>query len=157
MQPEEGPATAPERTWYGWQIFLTDTAISGMVYASIEANNDTLTKTTILLYAGVAPLIHGLHGQGRKSALSLAMRASLPLIGGLIGDQVEPNCIDCSFPTTAVPALTGVLVGASVASLIDITLLSHERRPVRNRPEYGWAPTFGMSRSGFSAGIGGWF
>lgn len=106
---------------------------------------------------GPSPILHGFHHQGRNSLTSLGIRLGFPALGTILGFLASSDCSECG-PTDALAgAHGGLLLGMAVASFIDIAFLSYEERPSASRAAYSWTPRLGVSGSGFTAGVGGWF
>lgn len=157
--PEQATEPEGEPTWYGWQILMTDLAAAGILVASADSDSDNsaLLLFTGAIYLGASPVIHGYHNQGRKSAISLGMRVGLPVLGGFLGYYSAGDCFECHSTHGLFEAIGGTLIGVAAASVIDIAFLSRESRPSAGRAEYAWTPRLGVSDSGFTAGVGGWF
>jgi hypothetical protein len=138
-QDESGPARdAPETTWYGWQIMLTDAAAVASFAAIGSAGSDAAARDLAiagaLAYLGGGPIVHGVHDRGVEAGESFLLRLGLPFGLALTGDLVALGLNGaCSGSQCAIQpssmAIGGLLVGAIGASAIDIVALAHAPVP----------------------------
>jgi hypothetical protein len=135
--PRTAHASEPaERRWYGWQTLIVD-GTSLVLMPSLAGHTESVTPLVVggVGYAAVAPSIHALHGSYGTSAGSLAMRASLPFIGGAVGRSTA----DCSGGYLDfcpwLEEIIGMWVGAVSAAALDASLLAWE--DIENTE--GWA------------------
>lgn len=150
------PVTVETR--YGWQLLLGDLA---WIAASVATEEEVVS---VGMYLGVAPAIHLAHGNPGRAMGSVALRASLPFAGAMIGLQMDSaNCDDEYFCGLG-GLLLGGLLGVMSASAIDAGLLAKKSRRVE-RPRGvlqlggisanpGLAPT---ANRGLSLGLSGTF
>jgi hypothetical protein len=157
--PDSG---TPERTWYGWQLIGPDLAAISVIAAGMSIRNDSfhvcdtcdadrylnphsiLEASGVLIYLGGSALVHIAHGQSRKAAYSLALRAGGPVVGAgagfltgaIIGSFVPDTCTNSTLfclPPAAVGAVVGTGIGGAIglvaAPIIDYSVLAYEDRP----------------------------
>ena len=126
--PTVPAATEPPQTrthFYGWQMLLTDGLLTALALRSQRA------EPAIGLIIG-GPLIHGLHGRADAAVGSLLLRATLPVLGLLVGAEScterpvddDLGCLDNAY--------IGFGVGAAVALGLDYFALA--RKPVTTSP-----------------------
>lgn len=135
-------APAQERQrWYGWQTLLSDaTAVGLLGIAGASRNPDWLVPSGVVYGAG-APAIHLAHGRLGAAVGSLALRVWVPLVGSGIG-LVAAHCSptpgdeDGNGSCALTGAVYGFIVGAGVAMVLDMAVLSWEP----SKPETQEAP-----------------
>ena len=134
------PATAPPETrtdFYGWQLFMVDGVLAGMALSTQRPE-----PAIALLISG--PLIHGLHGRGDAAVGSLLLRATLPLLGLVVGEETcterpvddDLGCLDNIY--------IGLGVGLTVTLGLDYFALARKTvtpSPARVRPAVTVTPT----------------
>jgi hypothetical protein len=111
------PAHADEGKlrWYGWQILLADAGALGL--GGLVGSGEVMVAG----YLASGPTIHLLHRHYGRAALSLGLRAVLPLLLGEL-ERCAPEEEYCG--------LGGALLGAGLASLTDVVLLGLHRVPM---------------------------
>jgi hypothetical protein len=142
--------------WYGWQIILTDAAVTGLYALAIRTDDGAPAAIASLGYLMGAPLVHAAHGQGGRGGASLVLRIAIPLTGILSGIAIgkwtdQPSSNDEIAPL--VDGILGGLVGMVTASIIDATVLAYEpaRREVWSPPAPAGVrlfPSLGVARAG---------
>jgi hypothetical protein len=117
--------------WYGWQIIITDAAaLSTLALAAGTSSGETgdHTVSTVLLGLGFSGYlmggfaVHATHRRWLSAGMSVGLRVVLPLLGAAVGAGLESSQND---PWSGLAgAATGVLVGAGLAHVLDVTALS---------------------------------
>jgi hypothetical protein len=116
---------------------------------------EVLTAAGATLAFG-GPIVHLVHGENRKAAISLGLRLGLPVLGGVLGYWSAGDCdLDCSDVHGVFEAAGGVILGTVAASLIDIIVVA--RTPRKRVETTSWAPLLNVSDSQVTAGVAGWF
>jgi len=130
-QPMVSPA--PVERWYGWQILLVD-GLNFLVLLPVSAGIAShrgavgVGATGLVIgamgYALGGPIVHAAHGEFRMSALSLGLRAGLPLVTGFVGAAVAGGAAAGSrredgTAALGFGALSGAFIGAAGAIAID--------------------------------------
>jgi hypothetical protein len=156
------PYQVADETWYGWKIALSDGAAIAAFYLadrasgdSTDEENDNVDVGPALLALGAfawwtfgTPLVHLTEKNVRGAGVSLALRWTAPLLGGLIGYAFdEEGSVDDPGATA------GILVGVAAASILDITLVANTRTVRTVWPQ----PQLAVTPSGFRVGIAGGF
>lgn len=149
----------PSKTWYGWQTLGTDgIAILSFVLAASTEETVVLPAVGLGAYLLGGPTVHATHGNWGRAAISFGMRAAIPVAtGGLL--YAVNSCSDSSSDEgwcdlgAAVAALFGGVVGATVASVLDASVVAWER----TEPTPQIVPTFGVNKSAAWLGVGGRF
>jgi hypothetical protein len=159
------PPTDDGEKSYWYQTLGADILAFGLLVGAAKADSskgEGVAKLAVGVYLLGAPTIHVAHDRPGHALGSLALRAGLPLVGGLIGAALEPkrHCDDsfdeCDGDGVGGPALLGFMTGAVAAIIVDSTVLSDGRAP-KARPQPTWTPTAGATRSGFALGVSGSF
>nr|HEX4316153.1 hypothetical protein [Kofleriaceae bacterium] len=118
----ERPVRAmPPETSYRSQLIIADTAAVFAVVGGIKAESAGLAIVGVTSWVVMPALIHSAHHHGARAAQSLLLRFGLPVLGGLIGNQLgKCGSADCddSDGQAAATAL-GFLVGIATATVID--------------------------------------
>ena len=166
-EEEVEAAPEPERRRYGyrWQIAISDAAAIAMsigidrIAADGGGRPGALATLTIASYFFTAPLIHGLHRQGMRALGSFALRAGLPLVLGIAGEEIDgtPDCDHCSDTLRSEGKLIGLTVGVLIAMAVDNALLARPIYKRLERPRAAWTPALGGVRGGATAGVVGTF
>lgn len=145
---------------------IVDGVAAILAVTAVEAGNyqttSTLGRTAYGTYVLGGPIIHLLHHRPGRAAISLAMRAGLPIgLGLLVGASGghnpcsgNPGSTDCgpdwgSFVWFA----GGFLAGALTASIVDSAVLAKGDDP----PARSVSPMVAPSRGGFTLGVAGAF
>ena len=110
------------------------------------------------------PLVHAAHHDGGRAIGDFFLRAALPALGAVIG-YATLNCHGVESPCGVERTATGFVVGAAVASVIDVALLSGsssappspEQAPSRARASWTLAPSVAASSTVALVGVGGQF
>jgi hypothetical protein len=151
ITPLSEPASPPQTVdgSYRLQIAAVD---AGVIAAfAIGHNNGTVDSLALLTYVVGAPIVHLVHDQPTSAVESAGLRLGLPLVGILLGSKLaaDPNYPDSDAPIAG--AALGAVVGAVVASALDIGVLAkHETGPRVGpaiAPTAHGGMTFGLSGS----------
>jgi hypothetical protein len=162
---EEPPEPPPRRHNYRWQIITGDAAAIALSLAIDRVAADgggrpgALATLTIASYFFTAPMIHGLHRQGTRALGSFALRAGLPLLLGLLGEELDgtPECDFCMDSLRSEGKLIGLTAGVLIAMAVDNVLLARPIYKRTERPRAAWTPALGGVRGGATAGVLGTF
>ena len=155
-----GDASADAPGPYRAQTALADGAAALVMLGALESRTSS-TETSLAELAGAtfvvgAPVVHLAHGRYGRSALSFALRVSLPLVGVALGSS--RSCAwddDACWSQRDQAQLTGLLAGAVLAAVIDSALLAGgDDRPA---PPPRVVPTVGAPGSGLTLGLAGSF
>lgn len=177
QRPSEAPGTAapvalPESAValddYRWQVLVADAVVGTAALVAVHNESDAGVVIAGALYLATGPIVHSVHDRGGRALGSLAMRATLPIFGALVGGALIGNGARPCAPSSRVSCgdddggddeapVVGVLigfgVGALTAMLIDAAFVA---RPVPvARPT--WAPQVGVTRDRVSLGVAGRF
>ncbi len=125
-------------SWYGWQILIIDVA----TVATFAADDSGTRMGGGLAYTLGGPVVHWAHGQQGAGWGSLALRSFTPLL--FIGADDDAG-------------RSAAYGAALLASVLDITLLAHERMPKSRRRSAALAPYVAVGRGSASSGLGGSF
>lgn len=159
---EEPPA-------YTMEIVAADAVSLGLMFAGARSegpNGEDGGATGALFLGGISahlaggPIIHAVHGQGRRAALSFAMRALIPTTLGLMSISANDGCGDglfCELDDFGYYFVGGMVV----ASVIDWAVLSHgstlAKRRLRSPSVPMWSPTVSPAVGGAQLGVVGTF
>lgn len=161
------PPTDQGEASYWYQTIGADMLAFGLLVGAAKANSskgESVAKLSIGVYLLGGPIIHVAHDRPGRALGSVALRAGLPLVGGLIGAAFEPkrHCDEfdpyeeCDGDGIGGPALLGLMTGVVAAMIVDSTVLS-DGRPPKAKPQPSWTPTAGATRNGFALGVSGRF
>jgi hypothetical protein len=170
--PTTAPASRSESYWYGWQTASADGASLAVIALG------STTGASVVTWAGIggvifgAPAVHVANGRGGIAALSLTLRAVLPLLGAGIGYAAAGSCHDdpnsrallgnC-FLHGAGEAAAGAVIGLGSAMILDASALSYGRHEIVEPRESGKlaltsvAPSYDPLTRTASLGMGGRF
>jgi hypothetical protein len=162
---EEDPAPERRKYQYRWQVLGPDLAAIGMsiIVDRISADGGdrptALATLTIATYFFGAPLVHGIHRQGKRALISFGLRAGLPLVLGLLGEELDgtPPCDFCDDSLRSEGKLIGITIGVLAAMAVDGVLLARPIYRRVERPRTVWAPTLRGVTGGATAGVAGTF
>lgn len=156
------PLPAPEPAFevhnYRWQIAAVDAA--GLALAL--SGNGTGVSLGALTYILGGPIMHGLHNEGGRMGVSLALRLGLPILlayGGASLAQANNHCRpdddDCDSGALG-GAILGFGLGVATAMVIDTAVIA---RPieVRRPPGATWAPQIAVTPQRVGLGVIGRF
>jgi hypothetical protein len=168
--PAEPPAPAapepsPRRVDYRLQVIAGDAVTVGLSLVVDRLSDDgaarpgALATLTIGSYFFTAPLIHGVHREGKRALASFGLRAGLPLLFGLVGEQVDgtPPCDFCEDTLRSRGKVVGMTAGVLLAMAIDDVLLARPIYRRAERPRAAWGPALRGVRGGATAGVVGMF
>ncbi len=151
------------RTWYGWQILISDAVSAALVLGSAEAGIQEASDVATVAFVLGGPVIHVLHGKTRTGLYSLGLKIGLPVGGALIGAAVgSARCRreeDAAFLCGLGDVAVGLLVGYAVAEVIDVFILArkyHTRYPSQDESRV-IVPVLRAQHGGASLGLAGRF
>jgi hypothetical protein len=164
-EPEEEPEPERRRYQYRWQVIGADAAAIAMsvlvdrIAAGGGDRSAPLATLTIATYFFGAPLVHGVHRQGKRALVSFGLRAGLPLLLGLLGEELDgtPPCDFCNDSLRSEGKLIGITVGVLAAMAVDGVLLARPIYRRVERPRAVWAPALRGVQGGATAGVVGTF
>lgn len=165
--------TEIERTWYGWQTILTDSAALGMAGSAPFTKSVGTAMGSLGVYMLMPPLVHLLHGHGGRAERSLGMRIGLPAAGALFlplaviayGSRSSSARICSSDKDCGVELLTLAGIGA-VSGLVGAMVWDAmtafdehkvERQVTRRVSRVSWGPTVAVEPGGGRVAIAGSF
>jgi hypothetical protein len=143
-------------THYYAQTLTVDATSIGLFVAGAlsEGPNGRDSSATGALYtAGVlgaafgSPMVHLLHGHSDRAFYSWGIRSLLGGLGATVG-IITASCSDQELFCGLDRLGPGLMIGYGVASLIDASMLTEERRPVAS-----WMPLVGPTRGGLQLGL----
>jgi hypothetical protein len=121
------PTPPQVKTWYGGKILAADAAVVGTLILAVGTNSAPIAALGGVSYLVTPAVIHGVHGRGGLSALSVVLRIALPLTGMVIGGSMtnchastggEDDDAFCGFGE----AIVGGVLGVIAASVVDASL-----------------------------------
>ncbi len=127
------PVESHDYRWYGWQTLLADSTAIGFLGIAVASQNPSWLAPSGVVYVAGGPSIHLAHGRVGALAGSLALRVGLPLVGVGLG-AATANCSaqqqsddeDSGTACGLTGAVYGFIVGAGVAMVLDMAVLSWE-------------------------------
>jgi hypothetical protein len=155
------PITTVELPSYRSQTRLADGAALAIAFVAVQSESGRRVGAAVALgtYLLAAPIVHLAHDHSDRAVTSFALRAGLPLLGGLVGNAIgKAQCsVPCDSDAGFATAALGALTGAITASAIDIVYLSRGETVTRRRAPR-WSPSVATGPNGeLRAGIGGTF
>ena len=141
------PSEGPDRTWYGWQLMLADTASVAAILSPVPA----FAVPTYLL---APPLIHAANGQARGAWLSIGLRSGLPLTAAGLGFLVAHSGACGKDHCGGSLALSAFFVGMAAAAIIDDVVLAWKETKDPDSPSYSAELGQPRKEPGVSVGIG---
>jgi len=135
--PKVRPTT---KSFYGWEILATGEVGAVLAAAGVLLPDDPLgsapaTAAFVVgmpLYALGGPAIHWSHGDFSKGMVSFGGNVALPFLGGFVGSAVRCHETNAPDDCGSRGFLTGVVVGAMIAPVIDALVLGWENIPVED-------------------------
>jgi hypothetical protein len=109
--------------WYGEQVLAVDAIGWGAILLGSQGNAIPLALGGATLLLVGPPIVHGFHGSAARAGISLGMRLTGPVIGGLIGNVAWPCGKSCWFPAGI---LVGGFFGYVTAAVIDMAVVANE-------------------------------
>lgn len=159
---EEPPA-------YTLEIVAADAISLGLMVAgalSEGPNGEDSNASGALFLGGISthtlssPIIHAVHGHGRRAALSFVLRSAIPTALGLMSISANDGCEEgflCELDDFGAYFVGGMVV----ASIIDWGVLSHGTVLAKQRlgaPSVPmWSPTMAPAPGGAQVGVVGMF
>jgi hypothetical protein len=173
FDPENPPGAVEVQTVrvnYRNDILLADGLWVGTLLVSAATENEELAGWSVAGYFLAAPIVHVAHGRGKQAVQSLALRAGLPLVAGMVGYRLGPNdtaCIEaahtdgswsgdgggCGEGSLSGMAF-GVLAGGVTAMVLDAKYLTKYEKTVAGPT---WSASIKPVRGGASVGVSGTF
>jgi hypothetical protein len=135
--PKVRPTT---KSFYGWEILATGEvggilAASGVLLPETPLGSAPATAAFITgmpLYALGGPAVHWSHGDFSKGLVSFGGNLVLPFIGGFTGRAIRCNETNAPDDCGSRGFLTGVVVAAMIAPVVDAFVLGWEDIPVED-------------------------
>jgi len=165
--PQPAP---PQPEWYGWQTLASDATVAALWLTAYKTGSSGLVELGTLGYLGGTPLIHGLHGRVSQGLISLMLRLTAPLVGGVAGILVEhgqcvnPNAMDeipGLSPCEGQGAIVGFFGAMIVVSIVDASFATTRPSVTEWRPHreaaIDWTPTVAATSAGTTFGLAGRF
>lgn len=163
---EQPAALAPQTVTvsYRKEILVADgLSIAAMTLGPALTRDADIAAVGLAGYALGAPIVHLAHGRGVEAAKSFALRAGLPLVGGLIGYKLGPEDTACVGSQDVYPAdhahgcssgsligtLVGVLGGGVAAMYLDARYL-----PTYTKTAPTWSASVRRTDGGAFVGVG---
>ncbi|HWU88381.1 MAG TPA: hypothetical protein VN253_13940 [Kofleriaceae bacterium] len=162
----EEPAPPAARNGYRLQVAVADGAVIAMSFLVDQFSKDGagrpggLATLTIASYFFAVPMIHGIHDQGKRALGSFALRAGLPILLGLLGEQIDgaPECTSCQDTLRSDGQIIGLTAGVLISMAVDAAVLARPiSRRTERKPRAAWAPALRGVRGGATAGVLGTF
>ena len=163
--------TETERTWYGWQTILSDSAALGMAGSAPFTKSIGTAMGSLGVYMLLPPLVHALHGHGGRAERSLVMRLAFPVGGALLaplaviayGSQNSGSRLcngsdrDCGAGLLMISGI-GAAAGLVSAMVID-ALSSYDERKVDRKivRQVSWGPSVSVEPGGGRIALAGRF
>ena len=159
------PALEEAMPSYRLQLAGTDAAAALTLLVGEKTTDSNGQRDQTLIALGIAtfalgsPIVHLVHGHGKRALASFLLRGVAPLVTAEIGAQLKTcfvtSSADCDISSASDShRIAGLVLGVASAMAIDYTFFGAAERP---RPEPSWAPSVGATRGGVSLGIAGTF
>lgn len=159
-------STAPDVTpqtrehWYGWQTLVIDVTSLAVLITGAAATSPSNEWGDTLVVAGLggyllgAPITHVVHDSPGRGLGSLALRAGIPFLGGVVGLSASEGCTsgDDNVGCRIGAAALGGVLGMVAAAAIDATLLGHERVPLDSTGVQSVGVSLGRGHAALVAG-----
>jgi hypothetical protein len=167
IAPLSAPAPTQVEVNYGKQTLVADgVAVALVLGAAMQDHSDStgqLLGLGLVTYVTGAPIVHLVNGQTKEAGQSVALRLGLPLLAGLVGNEIGPkdkiycdsfNGSSCPQPnSSAEGAALGALAGVVAAMVIDARYIATKK--VTIAPQI--TPSFGYANGMVRVGVGGSF
>jgi hypothetical protein len=147
----------PYRTWYGWQMLVSDGIGLTLTAAGLATVKDNSTTSDVTLalgfvtYAMITPLIHGAHHNRWTGAASWAMRMVACIGGTALLVTVVPERMAGPEVLVLIPA------AAVLVSAIDAFVLAYDTTPPPPKPQAWLMPAVVPNKDGATVGLVGSF
>jgi len=120
-------ARAEHGYWY--QTLIADAAATGVMLVGLERGNTRTIGVGLTMFALGGPIIHALHGHGRRALLSLSARVAAPLALGLAGGYAFAATTEENSGEAGVLGFAaGCALAVSGAIVLDAVWLTHGTR-----------------------------
>jgi hypothetical protein len=146
-EPEKG-----QRTWYGWQILVSDAASAATFLAGAKIDSSGVVGLGVAGYLAGGPAIHFGHGSFARGMASLGFRVGAPIGGALIGGLIvaaftnNSSTSNSAFvPAWVVGAAFGFSIGVISAPILDATLLAYDQKHSPDTASRTPAPTLRLA------------
>jgi hypothetical protein len=116
-------STARADDWYGEQVLAVDSIGWGAILLGSQGEAVPLALGGATLILVGPPIVHAVHGSAARAGISLGMRLTGPVIGGLIGNVALPCGKSCWLPAGI---LVGGFFGYVTAAAIDMAVVANE-------------------------------
>jgi hypothetical protein len=120
------PEEAPGPRWYGWEIMLADAAALTLMAAGGAADAAPLAYAGVGVYILGGPVLHNVHGNRLRGALSGVLRGALPLGFGLAAEAACDEDEQDSWFGCVGEVGGAIIGGALLAMILDYAFLAHE-------------------------------
>ena len=122
------PTPPQVKTWYGGKILAADAAMVATLVVAVGTKSTPIAAIGGISYFVTPAVIHGVHGRGGLSVLSVVLRIALPIAGVAMGASMA-NCHasssygedDNAFCGVG-EAIVGGVFGVIAASAVDASL-----------------------------------
>ena len=114
--------------WYGWQIFVIDGAVIGLVATALVTSEWAPGVVAFAAYELGGPIVHWSHGHLWTGLGSLGLRNAVPM--ALIEIFANDHSEESEMPHSS--AIYALCAGVALAMLIDGAVLGHDQ--VEERP-----------------------
>jgi hypothetical protein len=145
LEPRDGePASASH--WYGPRLLLADAATIAFAAASAGSESAPLTVLGLASWVLASPALHAEHAGLPRAGVSLALRLGLPALGFAIAQSTSDGCWrapNASDTCDIGAEITGVMLGAIFAEIIDVAMVAHDSHAVAPPPP---TPTRGSAQ-----------
>lgn len=163
--------TETERTWYGWQTILSDSAALGMAGSAPFTKSIGTALGSLGVYVLMPPLVHVLHGHGGRAERSLAMRLGFPVAGAFLAPVMvfaygtqSPNARICNGSDRDCGATLLMISGIGAASglvgaMVIDAMSSYDERRVERKVvrQVSWGPSVSVEPGGGRIALAGRF
>lgn len=145
------------RSWYGWQLLVADAPLLGAFFFSLREGQQTLAYSSLVAHGLVGPVVHGLHRNIGKVAVSGMARLTVGAAFGIAGPWIGRG-VDSSASEDRARAAVVLLTSGAVA-VVDALWLGYEDQEhiVEITMPSRVIPFAGPLAGGFWLGAGGVF
>lgn len=149
---DRGPRT--EEVWYGRQTLVVDGLSASFLLTGMATETPELSVTGGLGYIFGGPIVHWAHGEVGRGFGSFGIRLGMPVLGAILFSPLDSGDQPSGRGPSASAA--GFGLGMVGAVLMDVSLLTYERVPVKTKKRsLALQPTFAWSETTLSLGVAG--